>query len=53
MSPLRHAGARVGPRGSITWPCMPGRIHTSPAQKINPFAILIFFNAFKFENKFK
>ena len=29
--PLRHAGARVGPRGSTTWPWVPRRIRAGPA----------------------
>ena len=32
VSHPRHIGARVGPRGSTTWPCMPHRIHAGPAQ---------------------
>ena len=28
----RHVGARVGPCGSATWPCVPRRIHVGPAR---------------------
>ena len=38
VSPPRHTGARVGPRGSPTWPCVPRRTHV---------CILFFLNYFK------
>ena len=37
MSPPRHAGARVGPRGSATWPCVPRRTHVGPVRKSSLF----------------
>ena len=54
MSHLCHAGTRVGPRGSATWPCVPRRIHVSSRDKCTLFALfLINLNAFKIENKLK
>ena len=39
---------RVGPRGAVTWPCMPHRIHAGPAQKKLAFcSFLIHFYYFK------
>ena len=37
LSPPHHASARVGPRGSATWPCVPRRTHVGPARKYTPF----------------
>ena len=37
VSPLRHVGARLGSRGSATWPCVPRRTHVGPTQKYTPF----------------
>ena len=54
VSPLRHVGARVGPRGFATWPWVPRRIHVGPAKKLIPFLLLFYcFNWFKIENKFR
>ena len=32
VSHPRHASARVGPRGSAMWPCVPRCIHVGPAR---------------------
>ena len=37
----RRVGARVGPRGSATWPCVPRRTHVGPARKLTPFLLFV------------
>ena len=57
VSPSRHASARVGLCGAVTWPCVPCRIHAGPAPcqpvippvKITHF--LHFFKGIKIQNK--
>ena len=44
VSPPRHVGARLGPRGAATWPRVPRRIHVDPAGKYTPF--FLFFKLF-------
>ena len=40
----------VGPRGAVTWPCVPRRIHMGPARKYPLFSpILNHFNHLEIE----
>ena len=54
-SHLCHSGTRAGPRGSVTWPCVPRLIHVGPRDKCTLFALfLINLNAFKIKiNSYK